>query len=289
MSRALVVLDSEFQRRKAADWCWSLKPGTRVEFKAPQRSSDQNAKMWAMLTEVATQARHHTIKLTPDDWKLLFLDALKREVRMVPNLEGNGIVSLGRSSSDLSKEEMSDLIELIFKFGAEKGVKFAEGPQEAPQTREGFDRAHVARETATLSGEAMEQTSSAPPPADDEGSGVQSARSDAAADPSGDEPVKEEGEADPATAAPSSDEITAANLRRALMEECVDNMLRDAFGEPADQQRQKVERLRDVFLMPVNLGAHPDFVNRCAETVLRILGKPAEKARAREYLVGKIL
>lgn len=124
MSRALVVLDTEYQRRKAADWCWNLKHGTRVEFKAPKRSDDQNAKMWAMLTEVATQARHHSIKLAPDDWKLLFLDALKREVRMVPNLDGNGIISLGRSSSDLSKQEMSDLIELIFEFGARNGVVF---------------------------------------------------------------------------------------------------------------------------------------------------------------------
>lgn len=135
MSRALVVLDTEFQRRRAAEWCWALKAGTRVEFKAPKRTDDQNAKMWAMLTEVATQARHHTLKLSPDDWKLLFLDALKREVRMIPNLDGNGIVSLGRSSSDLSKQEMSDLIELIFEFGARNGVVFhnpSEPPVETP-------------------------------------------------------------------------------------------------------------------------------------------------------------
>ena len=77
-----------------------------------------------MLTDVSTQVPWHGIKLSPDDWKLLFLDALKREVRMVPNLDGNGFVSLGRSSSDLSKEEMGDLMELISAFGANRGVKF---------------------------------------------------------------------------------------------------------------------------------------------------------------------
>jgi len=175
MPRALLVLDTEFQRRKAADWCWSLKHGTRVEFKAPKRTDDQNAKMWVLLSEVATQTKHHGIKLTPDDWKLLFLDALKREVRMVPNLDGNGIVSLGRSSSDLSKEEMSDLIELIHEFGARNGVVF-HNPNEEPSS--------PAVPPATDGGSG---DSSPPVPAAD-----QSVSSSQAADPadgnSGDEP-----------------------------------------------------------------------------------------------------
>jgi hypothetical protein len=51
-----------------------------VEFKAPKRSLPQNDRMWAMLTDVATQLPWHGIKLSPDDWKLIFLDALKREL-----------------------------------------------------------------------------------------------------------------------------------------------------------------------------------------------------------------
>jgi hypothetical protein len=124
MSRALVIIISRPDREKVARWAMGVAPGTRVEFKEAKRSTDQNARMWAMLTEVAQQVEYHGLKLTPDDWKLIFLDALKREVRMVPNLDGNGFVSLGRSSSDLSKGEFSDLIELIFKFGAEHGVTF---------------------------------------------------------------------------------------------------------------------------------------------------------------------
>jgi hypothetical protein len=64
------------------------------------------------------------VTLRPDDWKLIFLDALKRELRMVPNLDGTGFVNLGRSSSDLSKGEMSDMIELILAFGSQHGVTF---------------------------------------------------------------------------------------------------------------------------------------------------------------------
>jgi hypothetical protein len=108
-----------------------LPSGTRVEFKEAKRSSEQNARFWAMLTDVATQLTWHGQKLTSDDWKLIFLDALKRELRIVPNITGNGFVNLGRSSSDLTKAEFSDLIEIIAAFGAEHGVQFQDDREAA--------------------------------------------------------------------------------------------------------------------------------------------------------------
>lgn len=131
MSRALVILASHGERQRVANWAMKAPVNTRVEFKAPKRSLDQNSKLWVCLTEVAQQLPWHGIKLAADDWKLLFLDALKRELRMVPNLDGNGFVNLGRSSSDLSKEEMSNLLELIMAFGAQHGVIFHEPETEA--------------------------------------------------------------------------------------------------------------------------------------------------------------
>jgi len=126
VSRALLILSDDSIRAKAVRWIAVAPVGSRVEFKRPKRSLDQNSLMWILLTEIAEQLTHHGIKLSPDDWKLLYLDALKREVRMVPNLDGNGFVSLGRSSSDLSKDEMSDLIELIYAHAAQQGVVFSE-------------------------------------------------------------------------------------------------------------------------------------------------------------------
>jgi hypothetical protein len=124
MSRYLVTLRSSDDRQKAIRLVHAAPPGARVEVKAVKRSIPQNDRMWAMLTDVSTQVMWHGQRLRPDDWKLMFLDALKRELRMVPNIDGNGFVNLGRSSSDLSKEEMSDLIELIHAFGSNHGVKF---------------------------------------------------------------------------------------------------------------------------------------------------------------------
>jgi hypothetical protein len=131
MSRATLIIDGDKSRERAVLWASKAPFGTRVEFKRARRSLPQNARMWAMLTDVSRQVPWHGQKLGPQDWKLVFLDALKREVRVVPALDGRGFVNLGRSSSDLSKSEMSDLMELIAAFGAQHGVTFTEPVQPA--------------------------------------------------------------------------------------------------------------------------------------------------------------
>lgn len=124
MSRAVITLNGKDDSDRAMRWISQAPAGTRLEFKAPRRTLPQNDRLWAMLTDVATQLPWHGLKLAPDDWKLIFLDGLKRELRLVPNIDGTGFVNLGRSSSDLSKAEMSDLFELISAFGAQHGVVF---------------------------------------------------------------------------------------------------------------------------------------------------------------------
>lgn len=136
MSRALVVLAFKTDRELAKRWIDQAPVNARVELKAPKRSLPQNDRFWASLTDVARQVPWHGVKLTPDDWKLIFLDALKRELRMVPNLNGDGFVNLGRSSSDLTKEEMSDCLELIYAFGAQRGVVFTD-PKSTAERAEG--------------------------------------------------------------------------------------------------------------------------------------------------------
>jgi hypothetical protein len=131
MSRAPVILDSPVARQRAARWVQNASSGTSVEFKASKRTLPQNDRMWAMLTELARQLPWHGLSLTPDDWKLIFLDALKREVRAVPNLDGTGFVNIGRSSSDLTKSEMGDLMTIIEEFGARHGVQFHDSEQVA--------------------------------------------------------------------------------------------------------------------------------------------------------------
>lgn len=137
MSRYFITIRSTAHRERAARILAAAPFGSRVEIKAAKRTIPQSDKMWAMLTEVAQQIPWHGVKLRPDDWKLIFLASLKRELRMVPNLDGDGFINLSQSSSDLTKDEMSNLIELIAAWGAQHGVKFSHDEQEheaSPQT-----------------------------------------------------------------------------------------------------------------------------------------------------------
>lgn len=124
MSRYFVTLNSSADRARAMRILTAAPAGARVEIKAVKRSLPQNDRMWAMLTDIAQQLPWHGVRLRPDDWKILFLDSLKRETQAVPNLDGTGFVNIGRSSSDLSKGEMSDLIDLMLEFGVRHGVVF---------------------------------------------------------------------------------------------------------------------------------------------------------------------
>ena len=115
----MLILANDAIRERAISWVRGSPKDTRLTFQEPKRTLDQNSKMWAMLTDVSTQHLWHGIRLSADDWKMLFLQALGQELRLVPTLAGDGFVNLGRSSSDLSKAEMSDLIELMYAWGAE--------------------------------------------------------------------------------------------------------------------------------------------------------------------------
>jgi len=131
MSRYVFTLRSTADRARAMKVVAAAPAGTRVEVKASKRTLPQNNLMWSMLTDIAQQVPWHGVRLRPDDYKYLFLDALKRERRMMPNLEGDGFVDLGRSSSDLSKEEMSDMVALIQMFAAKHGVKLHDDREQA--------------------------------------------------------------------------------------------------------------------------------------------------------------
>jgi NinB protein len=131
MNRALIIIHGFADREHACRLIRQVAFGTRVEFKAAKRTLPQNDRMWAMLTDVSRQIGWHGQRLKPNQWKLVFLDALKRELRLVPNIDGTGFVNLGVSSSDLTKDEMSQLMELIAAFGAERGVVFQDQEEEA--------------------------------------------------------------------------------------------------------------------------------------------------------------
>jgi len=124
MSRAVLILANGNVRERAVDWIKRAPEGTRVEFKGPKRTLDQNALMWAMLGDIAEQKKHLGRSYNTDQWKCIFLHALGRETQFIPALAGKDFIPYGQRSSDLSKEEMSELIDFMHAWGTENGVQF---------------------------------------------------------------------------------------------------------------------------------------------------------------------
>jgi len=120
MSRALVTLWRREDRERAHRWIDGVPNGTRVEFKEAKRSTDQNSRMWLILTNVASALLWHGQRYAPEDWKDYFMHAYRGH-RWMPAEEG-GMVPIGRSTSDLSKEEHGELMELMESFCARNGV-----------------------------------------------------------------------------------------------------------------------------------------------------------------------
>ncbi len=93
------------------------------------RSTDQNSRLWATLKDVSDQINWYGQMLTPEDWKHVFSAALEKQ-KLVPGIDG-GFVMCGISTSKMSKQKFSDLLEIINAFGAEQGVKWSDPALEA--------------------------------------------------------------------------------------------------------------------------------------------------------------
>ena len=111
-------------RQLAAECCMTAPEGWICKISEPTRNLEQNALLWALLSEVSRQVDWYGQKLTSEEWKDVFSASLKRQ-KVVPGLDG-GFVVCGQRTSQMGKKEFGELIELIQAFGAERGVVFAD-------------------------------------------------------------------------------------------------------------------------------------------------------------------
>jgi hypothetical protein len=124
VSRAIFILREPKAREAAAKLCASAPSGTRVEFKAARRSLPQNSLLWARLSDISRGLTWYGEKLRPQDWKTVLMGAFRKN-RVVPTPDG-GFVMLGLSTSDLTKEEMNDFLDLISHFAHNHGVELSD-------------------------------------------------------------------------------------------------------------------------------------------------------------------
>ena len=107
----------------------ALKPyimaGHRFELtiETERRSSEQNAKLHAMLSEISRSIEWAGKKREPEVWKRLltaaWLRARGESVEILPALDGHGVDVVFRRTSELNKTECAELIEFVQAWAAE--------------------------------------------------------------------------------------------------------------------------------------------------------------------------
>lgn len=118
--RRTFILAHDLARRNAMRAVADAPPGYVIEVKPKTRSLEQNSRMWAMLGDISKQVRWYGQTMQPVEWKDMLTAGLKKQ-KVVPGIDG-GFVVVGASTSQMSVKEMTDLIDLMGAFGAERGV-----------------------------------------------------------------------------------------------------------------------------------------------------------------------
>lgn len=120
----VVHLRGEYQRNLAKSLIDKAPDNAVVKISPERRSDDQNAKMWAMLSDVS-RAKPEGRRHIPEIWKCIFMAACGHEVAFEQGLDGKPF-PIGFHSSKLTKAQMSDLIEMIYSYGAQHGVQWSD-------------------------------------------------------------------------------------------------------------------------------------------------------------------
>lgn len=119
-----IILRGDAQREYAKRLIDAAPVDGVVTIKAATRSTEQNALLWSCLSDLSRakpQGRSHT----PEVWKALAMNACGYTVQFETGLSGEPF-PIGFRSSRLTKRQMSELIEFIYAYGAEHGVRWSD-------------------------------------------------------------------------------------------------------------------------------------------------------------------
>lgn len=128
---ATFILSSRARRDHASQAVSRATAGCVVEIHPPTRTTLQNRRLHAMITDVSEQIDWPTgsgVMRDIEAWKDIFTAALRSAnhgLDVVPGLNG-GFVLLGMHTSKMTVSEVGDLMTLIEAFGAERGIVFSD-------------------------------------------------------------------------------------------------------------------------------------------------------------------
>ena len=95
------------------------------------KSRDQEEMYHAIIGQIAKQASHLGAKWSQEDWKRFLVWQFAKEVgirtgKLVPSLDGTGIVQLGLQTRKFKKDEASQFTEWLLAWAAQNGVTINE-------------------------------------------------------------------------------------------------------------------------------------------------------------------
>lgn len=114
--------------------------GYVVTIEEPLRNILQNNKLHGVIADISKQSTFQGEMISSEDWKRLLIDGfcrvrqaegnpLSNHGRVVPSLDGSGIVQLGMQSRKFKKADASEFIEYLIAWGVDQGVKFTDHEQ----------------------------------------------------------------------------------------------------------------------------------------------------------------
>ena len=102
----------------------------KIVIKDQDRSSEQNKKLHACLSDIAKQVEHAGKKWDVLIWKRLLTAAWLRESgeqpQLIPAVDGNGFDVVYERTSQLSVKQCASLLEWIQAFGVEHQVRWSQ-------------------------------------------------------------------------------------------------------------------------------------------------------------------
>jgi NinB protein len=128
-------LDDQAQATSLMKHLWpkvkqSLSDGKQLtlEIKAASKTRDQEQKYHAIIGDIAKQAQHMGAKWSAEDWKRLLVDQYLKDAglngsKIIPSLDGAGIVQLGMQTRKFTKEQASEFVEFLLAWCANNGVE----------------------------------------------------------------------------------------------------------------------------------------------------------------------
>jgi hypothetical protein len=99
-----------------------------LEIKPASKSRDQEEKYHAIIGDIAKQAQHMGAKWDADDWKRLLVDQFVKDQglngsKIIPSLDGSGIVQLGMQTRKFTKEQASEFVAFLICWCDQNGIE----------------------------------------------------------------------------------------------------------------------------------------------------------------------